>query len=376
MESIRVLQVTGAMNIGGTESMLMNIYRAVDRSRIQFDFLSFNNQEAHFDKEIQSLGGRVIKSDHPASFKQLYDLIKKGKYAAVHAHTLFHSGIVMAAAKAAGVPVRISHAHTTKDNVSSFQKKLYVKTMQKLINQFSSDFLTCSVTAGNFMFGHERAEWLPNMIQTEKFLTKNEKEIEQFKLQYGLQNKLVIGHVGRFMEAKNHLFLLDLLAEIKTVQSNAVLLLVGDGDLKEQVEAEAERLKLTDHVVLTGALRDTSTALHAMDVFVFPSKYEGLGLVLLEAQAAGIPCVTSDCIQPEADAGIGLLKQLSLQASKAAWIAEIREAASQGKHPDAMLRERKLNEKGYSIEKVSGRIAQLYMNRKEGKHEKTADRVF
>jgi glycosyltransferase involved in cell wall biosynthesis len=360
MENIRVLHVTGAMNIGGTESMLMNIYRAVDRSRLQFDFLTFTRREAYFDEEIRSLGGKILVADNGSSFNQIYFLIKKGKYKAVHAHTLFNSGIVMAAAKAAGVPVRISHAHTTADNINSFKKRVYVWTMQKLINQCSNAYLTCSREAGKFLYGHDKAEWLPNIIAVNNYLRKDEKVINEFKVKYGLERKLVIGHVGRFIEAKNHAFLLEILSEMKTVGIDVVLLLVGDGDLKKQLENEAEKLKLSSNVIFTGALRDTGTALHAMDVFIFPSKYEGLGLVLLEAQAAGVPCITSEFIQPEADAGLGLVQQLSLKQNKDVWIKAVQNAAVNGKHKNAAEREKKLLEKGYSIEKITKRIAELY----------------
>ncbi len=366
MEIIRVLHVTGAMNIGGTESMLMNIYRAVDRNRLQFDFLTFTRQEAYFDEEIRSLGGEILVSDNGSSFNQIYSLIKKGKYKVVHAHTLFNSGIVMAAAKAVGVPVRISHAHTTADNINSFKKRFYVWTMQKLINQCSNAYLTCSREAGKFLYGHDEAEWFPNIIEVKNYLRKDEKEINEFKEKYGLHGKFVIGHVGRFIEAKNHTFLLEILSEMKTAGIDAVLLLVGDGVLKKQLETEAHSLKLSSNVIFTGALKDTGTALHAMDVFIFPSKYEGLGLVLLEAQAAGVPCITSEFIQPETDAGLGLVQQLSLKQNKDVWIKAVQNAAVNGKHKNAAEREKKLLEKGYSIEKITKRIAELYGVQKGG----------
>ncbi|SDN21957.1 glycosyltransferase family 1 protein [Alkalicoccus daliensis] len=366
MGSIRVLQVTGAMNIGGTEAMLMNLYRSIDRRIIQFDFLTFSKMNGYFDDEIKSLGGRIVYAGNSTSFKELYKLMKKENYHAVHAHTLFHSGVVMAAAKAAGVKIRISHAHTTKDDNFTLKRKLYILMMRKFINQYSSFFLTCSKEAGVFLYGHTNAEWLPNIIQTEKFLAKESAEVMKFKKDNGLQNKLVIGHVGRLMEAKNHEFLLDLLIEMRTEKLEAVLLLVGEGHLRKQLEVKGAQLGLTEYIIFTGALKDPSTALHAMDVFVFPSTYEGLGLVLLEAQAAGVPCITSEFIQPEADAGLKLVKQLSLQQSKKEWIVEIKKAALQGKHKGTDLRRRKIMEKGYDTQKITARMSELYLLEKGG----------
>ncbi|WP_165998213.1 glycosyltransferase family 1 protein [Bacillus sp. Cs-700] len=175
-QKIKILHVVGAMNRAGTETMLMNIYRNIDRTKIQFDFISYSDFEAHYDKEIVSLGGKVIRLSKTSSIKELYDSIKvNGPYQAVHAHTLFHCGIANAAAALAGVKIRIAHAHTTSDDTTSIARKIYIKFMRILIRSFSTHFLACSKGAGKYLFGgklinNRRYSYFPNLIDYAPFL--------------------------------------------------------------------------------------------------------------------------------------------------------------------------------------------------------------
>ena len=250
-KKIKILHVVGAMNRAGTETMLMNIYRNIDRTKFQFDFISYSEQEAHYDKEIVSLGGRVIRLSKTSSIKELYDAIKvNGPYQVVHAHTLFHCGIANVAASLAGVKIRITHAHTTSDDTNSIARKIYIKFMRVLIRYFSTHFLACSKGAGKYLFGEKlinnrRYSYFPNLIDYAPFLKEPRSKVATFKLQEGLGNNIVIGHVGRFIDAKNHLFLLEILKELLLRNKGVRLLLVGEGDLKSQVEREAEKAGLS-----------------------------------------------------------------------------------------------------------------------------------
>src|SRR5690625_894475 len=328
-KKIKILHVIGAMNRGGTETMVMNIYRKIRHDQIQFDFISYDQQEAHYDEEILKLGGKVIKLTKTKSIKQIYHVIKKqGPYHAVHAHTLFHCGMAMIAAKLARVNIRVSHAHTTMDKNDSFFKKIYIKLMRLVINIFSTHLLACSEQAGKYLFGEtvtDRSNYLyfPNVIDYEQFLKTPQTKIETFNMDEGIENQFVIGHIGRFDEAKNHQFLLNVMERVLQKNKNVRLLLVGEGNLKEQVIEQSKKLGIYEKVNFVGVRKDIPIILHCMDVFVFPSLYEGLGLVLLEAQACGLPCIVSEAIQPEADVGLGLITKLSLGDKPDVWAKKV-----------------------------------------------------
>lgn len=335
LKPIRVLQVVGAMNRAGTETMLMNIYRNIDTKKVQFDFVSYSSRDAHYDGEIKKLGGRVIKLSRTQSVKEIYDVIKKyGPYDVIHSHTLFHCGIANLAAKLAGVQVRIAHAHTTLDKSDSFVRKVYIQSMRSIINNFSTHLLACSNEAGKYLFGERNLNrskymYFPNLIDYSQFLREPSKEVEKFKREEGLENSIVIGHIGRFMEAKNHKFLLQVMKSIINKNPSTKLLLVGDGNLRLQIEESAKKESIYNNIRFVGIREDIHTMLHSMDVFVFPSVYEGLGLVLLEAQASGLPCIVSEAIQPEADLNIGLVTKLSLSDGTDTWANKILEKAGQ-----------------------------------------------
>lgn len=363
--SIKVLHVVGAMNMGGTETMLMNIFRSLDREDVQFDFVSFTNQEAYYDEEIKTLGGRVIYVSKSTSVFQLKKVIQEyGPYDVVHSHTLFNCGIANLAAKLAGVPIRIAHAHTTLDNSESFVRKLYIKTMQRLIRGTSTYYMACSQAAANYLFGDQVGHskeymYLPNMINYDKLLIPNEENIKKFKEKYQLEDKYVIGHIGRLTEAKNHRYLIDIIDQIRKLNDKAVLLLVGDGQLRSELELLVQEKQLQQHVIFTGLQTDVSNALYNMDVFVFPSIFEGLGLVLLEAQLCGLPCVVSEAIQPEADLGMNLMTTLQLDEGVDSWCDEILEKVHT-QEVDLMTKQKALFNKGYTNEQIINRLVNIY----------------
>jgi glycosyltransferase EpsF len=361
---IRILHVVGAMNIAGTETMLMNIYRNLDRAKVQFDFISYQ-QNAHYDDEIKRMGGRIIRLSNTHSVKEIYEAIKKyGPYHAVHSHTLFHCGIANLAAKLAKVNVRIAHAHTTMDICDSLIRKLYIKAMRYIINTFSTKLLACSNQAGKYLFGEKGLNkpfftYFPNLIEYPKFLQEPKIHVLKFKDEKGLQNSLVIGHIGRFIETKNQMFLLDIIKNMLKKADNVKLVLVGDGDLRLQIEEAAKCKGLDDNIIFIGLRNDIPTILHVMDIFVFPSIYEGLGLVLLEAQASGLPCVVSEAIQPEADLDINLFSRLSLADGAEVWANKILELAGK-KEKDAKKIINGFEANGYSLSQGISKLLNIY----------------
>ncbi|MCI2255203.1 glycosyltransferase family 1 protein [Domibacillus sp. PGB-M46] len=378
---IKVLHVVGAMNRAGTETMLMNIYRNINHEKIQFDFISYSPQDAHYDGEIKKLGGRVIKLRKTNSIKELYDAIKKyGPYEAIHSHTLFHCGIANMAGLLAGVKVRISHAHTTLDNSESIARKAYINVMRVFINTFSTHLLACSKGAGRYLFGEKNLKkkmysYFPNAVDYNAFLQEPYKEVAEFKKREGLENSIVIGHVGRFMEAKNHVFLLEVMKSVLKKDPSTKLLLVGEGHLKAKIEKEAIQAGIEKNIRFVGVREDIPTMMHSMDVFVFPSIYEGLGLVLLEAQASGIPCIVSEAIQPEADIGAGLVSTLLLADGPEKWADKIIEQAGRKKKDSHHITEC-LEASGYSLHSSISRLISIYGSAEGEAYEEYTSRLL
>jgi glycosyltransferase EpsF len=362
---LKVLHVVGAMNRAGTETMLMNIYRNIDRNKIQFDFISYSQNEAHYDQEIERLGGRIIRLAKTYSVKEIYAAIKKyGPYDVVHAHTLFNCGIANLAAQLAGVKIRISHAHTTLDTNQSLVRTMYKGIMRKLINVTSTKLLACSNGAGQYLFGEKelvkmRYSFFPNVIDYTKFLAPSLEEVRKFKKDASLENNFVIGHIGRFMDAKNHLFLIEIMRNILKKENKITLLLVGDGELRASIEERAKMFGIYENIKFVGVREDISTLLHSMDLFVFPSLYEGLGLVLLEAQASGIPCIVSEAIQPEADLNIGLVTRIMLSEGPKVWANTIL-MTSRNKEGNINRIIKGFENEGYSLSKGIATLLAIY----------------
>lgn len=300
---VRVLHIVTNMDRGGLETMLMNYYRHMDREKIQFDFLEHRRDRAAYDDEIESLGGRIFRLPrlNPLSSDYFHALnaffAAHPEYRIVHSHLDCMSAYPLCAAKNAKVPVRIAHAHSTSQDRN--WKLVFKLISKKLISLYTTDLFACSADAGEWMFGTKDVHILPNAIDIERYafnlLIRN-----QTRKVLGLDDAFVIGHVGRFSAVKNHSFLTDVFAQIKRQEPNSKLLLVGAGSEMQAVQQKVKALGLGADVIFTGVRNDVANLMQAMDVFVFPSLYEGLGIVLIEAQSAGLPCVVSDVIPREA----------------------------------------------------------------------------
>ncbi len=325
----KILHITGAMNVGGTETMLINLYRKIN-NEIIFDFISYSNKESYYDKEIEELGGKTIRLTPPneVGFIKAIDDIRKiirenGPYDAVHTHMMFNCGVAMIAAYLEGIKVRVSHAHTTADISNSLLRKSYALVMKILIRIFSTDFLACSNAAGKYLFGNnilknKKYRILPNYIDYEKFINYNSKTSlrEELKLK---EEDLIVCHIGRFINAKNHEFLIDVTKEMVLANNNIKLILVGIGDEEERIRKRVEALDLNNNVYFLGLRDDIPYILKSTNLFILPSISEGLGLVLLEAQASKVNCLVSEAIQKEVDLGANLITQLRLDEGSKAW---------------------------------------------------------
>lgn len=300
---IRVLHVVTYMGIGGLETMLMNYYRHVDRKKIQFDFLVHRDFEAAYDREIIELGGKIYRLPrlNPISryyWKQLNGFFREHQeYKIVHSHLDCMSAIPLKSAKNNGVPVRIAHSHSSSQTKD---KKYYLKLFYKnKITKYATELFACSQAAGQWMFNTDHFYILNNAIDANQYVYDSKvRAFERRKM--GIpEETLVIGHVGRFAPPKNHKYLIELFNQVRKKIPNTILMLVGDGELRSQMENLAKELGIQDKVIFTGQRTDVSRLLQVMDVFVFPSIYEGLPVSLIEAQAAGLPCLISDKVPIE-----------------------------------------------------------------------------
>ncbi|WP_045512192.1 glycosyltransferase family 1 protein [Bacillus amyloliquefaciens] len=365
---VRVLHIFSGMNRGGAETMMMNLYRKMDRTKVQFDFLTHRNDPCAYDEEILTLGGRLfyvpsIGSTNPITFvKQVKRVIlEKGPFAAVHAHTDFQSGFIALAARLAGVPVRICHSHSTSwRGRSSRLAGMQLFVFRRMITANATALCACGEEAGRFLFGKEKdVHLLPNGIDLDLF-AGGRADTESEKRKRGIDGgRLAIGHIGRFTEEKNHQFLLRLAADMKERGIGFQLILAGDGPLRTDMEKLAEKLGLDDDVRFIGVEERVHDLLKALDVFVMPSLYEGLPVTLVEAQASGVPCVISDGITEEADAGLGLVSRLSLKEPPEQWAAAILRAAETPVPDKARIKET-LGRLGYDAGENAGAIMKLY----------------
>ena len=298
---IRVLHVVTYMGRGGLETMIMNYYRHMDRKKIQFDFLVHRDFQADYDSEILELGGKIyhvpqLNPFSPGYFIALDKFFSEHHYKIVHSHLDCLSAYPLKIAAKYGVSTRIAHAHNTdQDHNLKYVIKLYSK---RKIPKYATDFFACSESAGNWMFPGYKFQVIKNAIDAGKYTYNS--ELEQIvKRELKIENKFVVGHVGRFAPQKNHDFLLDIFQSVVKLDKNAVLLLAGIGDGLTAIKNKAVKLGLEDKVIFLGNRLDVAKTLQAIDVFVFPSLYEGFSLAAAEAQAAGLPCIFSDQIPRE-----------------------------------------------------------------------------
>lgn len=303
MKPIRILHVVTYMGRGGLETMIMNYYRYMDLSKVQFDFLVHRDFRADYDDEIESLGGRIYRLPQlipwSKSYNEALDCFFKShpEYKIVHVHQDCLSGVILKAAQKQGVPVRIAHSHSSSQdkNLKYLIKLFYMG----LIPRYATQLFACGKEAGDWMFRGAPYHIINNAVDTAKYTYSPEKRT-QMRGQLGIsRDALVIGHVGRFDAVKNHTFLIDCFVQLKKQRDNAVLLLVGDGGLRQEIQEKVKACGLTDSVIFTGLRSDIPELMQVMDIFVFPSLYEGLGIAAIEAQAAGLPCLVSDGVPEE-----------------------------------------------------------------------------
>lgn len=359
-EPIRIAQIVGKWVGGGVESVIMNYYKNIDRRKIQFDFICDNDSTNIPYEEIEKMGGKVILIPSYTKIfkyhKELKNVLKDGKYKIVHSHINTLSVFSLFAAKSAKVPIRIAHSHSTTNKKE--RKKNFIKQLLKPFSKtFATNYMCCSELAGRWLFGNKvydegKVFLLNNAIDVEKFIYNEKIRNEVRKKLKITNNQLVIGHIGRFVEQKNHKFLIEIFNEVIKINKNAILILIGQGPLLNEIKKEVSKFKLDNRVKILGRVNDTYKYYQAFDVFILPSLYEGLPVVGVEAQSAGLPVLLSDVMTKETKI-LETTKFISLNESAAIWANEIFKSVEnthrinrldeiRGKHFDIKLESKKL----------------------------------
>ena len=365
-DPIRVLHVIGVMNRGGAETMIMNLYRHIDRSKVQFDFVEGSSEPAAYDEEILALGGRIYRcpryngKNHFAYTGWWHRFFREhgDEYSVVHGHIGSTAAIYLSIAKKYGL-FTVAHSHNIMNQID-FKSLLY-SAFSYPTRYIADRFFACSREAGISRYGKRigqdpaRCIQFKNAIDISHFLFSEEKRT-QMRVQLNIGNRLVIGHVGRFDDQKNHEFLLLVFQQIVKKRPDAVLLLVGDGERRAEMERLAGEYGLSDSVIFAGVVSNVSDYLQAMDVLVFPSRYEGLPVSLIEAQANGLPCCISDAVPSE----VGITPCIafsSLTDSPQNWADRAMTMAQHGRIETEAL----LTKAGYDIRETSGWLTDFYL---------------
>lgn len=363
-QPIRVAQVIGKWLGGGVESVVMNYYRNIDRTKIQFDFICDNDSTNIPYEEIESLGGKVILVPPYQKIikyqKELRKILKEGNYKIVHSHINTLSVFPLYAAKKVGVPVRIAHSHSTT-NKKEWKRNLVKQVLRPFSKLFATDYFCCSELAGRWLFGNKAYDsgkvcLVNNAIDLDKF-KYNEKIRKNKRKELGIKDStFVVGHIGRFVEQKNHRFLIEIFNEIHKKNNDSLLLLAGQGPLMDEMKEKVHSLELNNYVIFLGQRKDANELYQAFDLFLLPSLYEGLPVVGVEAQASGNLCYLSNDMTKETKV-LDSTVFMSLSNTPEEWAVEILKDSKNYKKHDT---KEEVSKYGFNIEKEAKKLEKKY----------------
>lgn len=307
-KKVTILHIVAELNSGGVESMLYNYYTNINRDKIQFNFIVFGDEIGYFEQKFVELGSQIYHIPHKEQglikcIKCIYKMMKQNnnKNTIIHSHRGEKSGIFLAIAWIAKYKVRVAHAHHYKNKLSKIEFIKY-KILSNITKIFATDYFACGSDAGRWLYGKaiekNNMKVINNAIDINKY-TFNENIRKNKRIELGLSDKYIIGNIARFTNQKNHDFLIDIFYDIYKKDNDAVLLLIGNGENELKIKSKVKKLGLEDRVMFLGVRNDITELLQAMDILVLPSRFEGLPVVLVEAQASGLPCLVSENITRE-----------------------------------------------------------------------------
>ena len=361
MGKIKVMHVIASLDIAGAETLLLNIFKRINKEKFEFYFLCYGNKKFDYEEEIVKYGGKIVKIDKPSDvgfvkfFKEICKVFKKEKFDIVHAHTFYNSGVIMLIAFLFGIKKRIVHAHTVDiEKNNKIKKKFYKKISKYLINIFANVFIACSKESAKSLFINKKVNIISNGIDIEKFTyDKNTRNKLRDKMCIS-EDTIVIGNVARFFESKNHKYMVKVFKEYIKINSDAILLLIGNGPLKDYIKKKVLNYGIDKNVVFLDATSNVNELYNIMDVFLFPSLFEGLGIVLIEAQTNGLKCLISDTIPKEVEITNNIIF-FELEKSPKEWAKKLYNINLNRKQETKLIKE-----SGYDINKTINIIEILY----------------
>lgn len=371
---IKVLHVIGGMNRAGAESMIMNIYRCIDRTKIQFDFLVYSNEKQDFETEIKTLGGKVIHTNL-FSTKSPFTMVRTirqvlrehGPYQVIHCATLFNSAYALLAALPFKHILKITHSHNTQNTVaSSLIIKIYERFAKYVIQHYTEVPLACGKEAGEFLFGKKlfsnRGIVLLNSVDIDQFTNVPVEKSNFIMEELGLHGQKVVTSIARLDPVKNHTFMIDIASVLKSSGADFKMLLVGKGELHEEIKSKIKENNLNCNVIMLGTRSDIAEILSITDVFLMPSIFEGNPVSLIEAQIAGCRCVISDSITEKIDIGLNLIERCSLDDNSAEdWANIIKQSCKS--QIDYNTKKMTLIKSGYDLEATTKLLSDIYEKR-------------
>ena len=357
MKKIRVLHILDELNTGGAERIVVSYFQNIDRDRFQWDFIITRyadpNKKGLLEPIVEELGGKIYRvtrkrKNYIKNITETAKIIKNGNYDIVHSHLDELSAYYLSAAKKAGVPVRICHSHLAGADRGK-AVELLCRYLKPKLEKTVTDRFACGIEAGKALWGAEavadgNVHIMRNAIRTDKFYF-NQAIRERVRTNLGIADRFVIGTVGRLSYQKNSTFLIEIMKELHKMQSTAILLIVGEGDQRTAMEDLVSRYELQDNVVFLGGRNDVNEIMMGLDAFLLPSRFEGLPIVLIEAQCTGLPCLVSDRVTREVKVN-GNVRYLPIDNAEKLWAEESIIVSQKDKRENAVSQ---IKEAGYEI---------------------------
>lgn len=359
----RILHIVGKMNRAGAETMLMNLYRHIDRDQIQFDFITFTDEVGDYDFEIQELGGKIIPilANNPIDrmLKLQRFLRSSPEYDIVHAHMSLSNAFHLLAAKNAGVKHRISHSHNSSGNASNISRKVYEKWALLVNRKIANHKIACGELAANYLFGTTKDVFLlQNAVDIEQMLSVAKNSRHYIADEFD-DDKLKIIQVGRLIEVKNHKFSLGIAESLKEKQIDFTLYIIGDGPLNIALSKEIEDKSLSEKVKLLGLRTDITELMAGADYMIMPSLSEGFPVVLVESQVVGLTTIVSEKVSPEVDLGLELIDFLPINSVEE-WVERLQQTRSLVCAEKEIMS--KLSLAGFDVSENAKKITHFYTN--------------
>jgi glycosyltransferase involved in cell wall biosynthesis len=365
---IRVLHVLSSLNGGGVENLLLNYYKNMKKGDIKFDFIVQGNDKGLLEPIFEELNSKVyhIPSKHDSllnNLSSMKSIISNGNYDVVHAHQGVMSVFPLYYAYKAGVDIRIAHSHLAYIKKSIFRRQID-NMLKVFLKKYSNYWFACSLDAGKSLWGeravkNNKVYIMKNAINIDKF-TYNWENRSRKRKELKVEDRFVIGSIGRFTYQKNHKYLIEIFNEVYKRESNTVLLLVGTGELENEIKEQVKKLGLKDAVKFLGVRTDVHEIMQAMDIFLLPSRYEGLGIVYVEAQASGLVTFASDKVVPSEAKSSELMHFVSLQRSPQYWANEILKYKYEYVRKDMSC---EIKKNGYDVKQEAQKLEDFYLQK-------------